>query len=343
MKQQKFVDTNVYDLIDKSDRPRRIVLIDLDRTLYDYSKIRKRSVLKVLSRLTKLGHVKKSRLYDWILSHYTDFQSLGFSNFRLLWNSPEFYIVFKVLSETSQQTFDAFSNELENNDINKKHNRTAMSAINQFLIMYDRFKANKNLKVQINVAVEEFNCLTAKMPLFKNAVNLIQRLSALNIEIFIVTEGQENVQTEKFKKLELEHYVDPCNFIVVHQKNSETYLNILRAIQASYDPKRFLKEQINLNSYQVTERKLLKVVSIGDRYDKDIAPLIHIDENNIITVRFLFGTHKNQFTTEYLRHNNLKLPNKTARSLQEIEHYLVNESTWEKIQAIDPASLEVQN
>jgi FMN phosphatase YigB (HAD superfamily) len=351
MNKQEFPSDSCDAASNKNTPPfRRIVLFDLDLTLFDYSAVRKETTEQVIYSLRHdIPFSKKLSIYEWILQHSEGFRLIGFPDFRQLWNNPKFYIAVLVLSEMSGDSFSALGNEIkeiEHGNIphKKGNNYSTESAISHFLSRVKQIESDTKSMLPIDEAVRKFNILTRKIPLSKNAENLIMSLVEVGIESYVVTEGKKPIQTEKFKKLGLQRLIESRNFLVVDKKNRHSFLDVLKAIQIFPDyPQKFLEGLVDLDYSQISNRKLLKVASVGDRYDKDIAPLLEILGKNVITIRLLFGKYKNKFATKYLKREKLILPIKTTSSLREVLKFLTDDDVWTKVEALDPFQLEVKD
>jgi FMN phosphatase YigB (HAD superfamily) len=76
-----------------------------------------------------------------------------------------------------------------------------------------------------------------------------------------------------------------------------------------------------------------KFAMIGDRYDKDVLPLMQlVGKKSVLTIRFLHGKHKKSYLLQSIAPP--LQPHLTTDSFKKIEKYLLNEETWHTITPI---------
>ncbi len=78
----------------------------------------------------------------------------------------------------------------------------------------------------------------------------------------------------------------------------------------------------------------VKLVMIGDRYDKDVLPLINIlSQNNIKTIRLRLGKYKDEYPDDSIQVN--LRPTKTLTNFEDIKDYFLKDHFWEDLNFID--------
>ena len=147
-----------------------------------------------------------------------------------------------------------------------------------------------------------------------DAKDFLETLSKCGIEIYIVTEGDTSTQIDKVKKLWLTDFVSPDKVIVGENKSPEFYSTIIRT---------------------VSEGSPIKLAMVGDRYDKDVAPLIELFGNGVITIRLLYGKYKNEYSVEELEKKRLPKPTRTVNTLAEAKNLLIRKSMWDVANVIE--------
>ncbi len=327
---------------------RRVVLLDLDLTLFDYSSIRNETAKKVISSLNlSMTDSNALNLYEWIVNHAKAFRAIGFPDFRRFWNSPQLYRALMALSEMDKSSLLRFYAEIEELEDATVHvqggNENEGLEISQFkyetkefLEINERIRKEKSQTKIIRRAVREFDALTVKIPLYSDAEDFIKSLHYAGIEQYVVTEGAQEVQMEKFGKLNLQRLIGVDKALVVGQKNSNTILRVLKTIQDHPDNPRIHFEEYSNHKKSVSiQTETIKLGVVGDRYEKDIAPFIELFGKDVITVRLLCGKYAHEYTTEYLRRKKLPLPSLVTSNLLDVNHFLLNEETWNKIDPID--------
>lgn len=140
-----------------------------------------------------------------------------------------------------------------------------------------------------------------------DAKDFLKTLSKCGIEIYIVTEGETNTQLDKVKKIGLTDFISPDKVIVGKNKSPEFYSTVIRTISGE---------------------RPLKLAMVGDRYDKDIAPLLELFDNNVITIRVLYGKYKNEYSDEELEKKKLPKPTATVNTLTEAKNLLMKKPIW---------------
>ena len=82
---------------------RRLVFIDLDLTLFDYTTIRKKATCAALRAIGFKNTAIALRYIDSVLIEYGDILvELGFPNFCRVWNARELFAIAILLNSNSQ-------------------------------------------------------------------------------------------------------------------------------------------------------------------------------------------------------------------------------------------------
>jgi hypothetical protein len=319
-------------------------MLDLDRSLFeDYSSVRKKSAAKVISTLIgDLSDKKSLCIYEWILRHSIGFQMMGLPDFRRFWNDAQFYIAALVISEMDTISFSKLEKEITKAEPDKDHLEKATDFLSKpeiisYMDKQEQIESDPDEMKKIFEAVREFDKLTQKILFPQSVKRIIKQLIKKGIEPYVVTEGERAIQLEKFKKLRLSEIIGLNHLIIVDQKNCSSFLKILRAIQLFPEcPQQFLDKNEHPSDNLVINRSELRVASIGDRYDKDIEPLVKLFGNKVITIRLLTGEYKSDYSNSYLKDSKRTLPTKTAENLSEALRYLMNDQTWETVETLDP-------
>ena len=80
-------------------------------------------------------------------------------------------------------------------------------------------------------------------------------------------------------------------------------------------------------------KQRMKLAIIGDRYDKDIMPLIRLlGPENVITIRIRQAKHKNTYPSETIEKR--VRPTFTTSNFYNIKDFLLRNSVWEQIDFI---------
>jgi len=326
---------------------RKVVLVDLDLTLFDYSNIRKRAARRVISSMSLNVPIEKAfDLYEWIVEHSRSFQAIGFQDFRHFWNSPQLYGVLVSLSKIDNHSLSKFCKEIEeiedeaaelkgNDKLRKLELARTKPEIRRFLNQMQKIENDQSIRKIIGNALKNFNILTAKMPLFEDAEDFLRSLHNAGIEQYIVTEGKKRIQMEKFRKLGLQRLIDPNKVLVVVEKKPSSFFKVLVAIQNCPDsPRKYLEECERRKNMNIQGRSI-KLAVIGDRYDKDVAPLKELFGDNVITIRLLCGKYFNKYSIKELKMKGLPLPSLMTKNLSEAKRFLLSEHVWRSVTPID--------
>lgn len=329
---------------------RKVLLMDLDFTLFDYRKVRKKGAKYAIELMNLNIPIKKAlRLYNLIVKHSSVFTVFGLPNFRHLWNDPKLYAILMAMCYMDEKSLSRLFAEIANierkmKDLEVKTENKAVwnpgntllkSEIYEFFNIMQKIERDDFAHKIINKAVEGFEKMTNKIQLYSDAENFILEILNAGIEIYIITEGDPKIQMEKCRKLNLERLIDLNKIIVIDQKTSTSFLQVLKAIYYHpEDPNVYIKRppmQEKLGS----NRCFIKLAVIGDRYDRDLAPLIKLFDKNVITIRLVRGKYAYRYSLEYLKRMELPLPSLVTNDLSQAKTFLLNENTWNQVNPIN--------
>ena len=322
-------DTKSRPILKRNLKERLVLFVDLDHTLYNSSEARKNAAIRAIKRLNmgkmQIGDALKK--YEKIVANWVIFNLVDFPNFRFEWNRREIYEILLALTnnEIFQEEIDKLEEKIqkiETNSINEvEKQRLIADEVKTFEKKEETKKFRKNIKIiennveiqsGIDNAVKEFERTQLK-PL-KDTRAFLETLNKNGIEIYIVTEGDTKTQLEKVRKLGLTDLVSLTRVIVDENKSAEFYSMVVHI---------------------ASEKEPIKLAMVGDRYDKDIAPLIELFGDNVITIRLLYGKYKNEYSDEELEKKKLPKPTVTVNTLTEAKNILIKKSTWAHVNKID--------
>jgi phosphoglycolate phosphatase-like HAD superfamily hydrolase len=387
----------IEDIYKTHHEHRKIILLDLDGTLYDNQKTRHRAIAQSLSLLRlnkKLIHSLAD--YEVIVELSEGLERLGFHNFRHVWSCKELYAIIMVL-------FSRNKSHLQKLDIEESDQVRFLSSIK--LIQKSVLRpmnipgiASQRFPLQIKKFIGCVNKISF-LPIFKHAHRLFEGNLKLSLtkgvaaflnhiqkavfEAYIITEGYPEIQLRKVRELGLmplfknrvlttgdaakprgwgalqgkiaylEKKVmlgsasarDKEDLKILNAKahtllqyndksNPYFYGRILNAIVADRsNPINALRGSHILSSEQWVASGPPKVAMIGDRYDKDLHPIMKlVGKKQILTVRFLHGKHSSSHLAQSLppRYR----PHFSSDSFAVIGKYLLDSKNWDSIDAI---------
>ena len=238
---------------------RRIVFVDLDNTLFDYTGARQTAATRALEQMTCLDVSISEALsiYNAIVERWQLFQALGFQNFRRQWNDDDIYLLVATLS--SVQPRGAWPNALADlealqspESLGNRLNTQGMERVEGLVghlasqeaaaaLAAALFRARADPEVQQSTerARVEFDKATERLQPMKGAPDFLQRVTEVaNAEVFIVTEGDGNIQREKVEQLGLHDLVSPHHIVVTEEfvQSREDRLALGQAIHSKEMP-----------------------------------------------------------------------------------------------------------
>jgi hypothetical protein len=127
------------------------------------------------------------------------------------------------------------------------------------------------------------------------------------------------------------------------KENKNFYRRILHVVKSNDTDFSAALKKMNIVSKEEWENSIpIKIVMIGDRYDKDVKPIIEILGWKIIkTIRIITGKYKDQYPNSEIPLH--KRPTKTCSSFKEIRNYFNQDNFWEEANSvyyIPPALIE---
>jgi len=315
---------------------RFVVFVDLDDTLFDQTQARKKASTHAISALDlRIPRVEVLQLYKTVVDHWRVYELLGLPNFKLLWNSPKLYAVLITLVAIGEKRQRAFKKELKEVEEKLSYIETLGKRTKEVLRLEHReirafeekpetkaFKEalrnienDQSVQKKIKRACEEFEMSTKQLTPFKDVKDFVDTMDRLGIDLYVVSEGDPSVQMDKVKKLGLNRLLNNRRVIIIREKSKNSFLEIIRSIQANSN-----------NS--------LRLAVVGNRYDKDIAPLIELLGENVITIRLLYGKYKSECTDEILEKKSLQKPMATVHTIGQAKKLLMKGSLWERVKRI---------
>ena len=319
---ERINDTKSRPILKRNVKERSVLFVDLDHTLYNSLEARKNAAIRAIKRLNwgKMQIEDALKKYEKIVAHWKIFSLMGFPNFRFEWNRHEIYESLLALTnnEKFQEEIDKLGEKIQKietdsiNDIEKQ--RFIEDEVRTFEKKEETKEFRKNIKniendigimSRIDNAVNEFERTRLK-PL-NDARDFLETLNKNGIEIYIVTEGNTKTQLEKVRKLGLTDLVGLNRVIVGENKSVEFY---------------------SMAVHIASEKEPIKLAVVGDRYDKDIAPLIELFGDNVITIRVLYGKYRKEYSDKELEKKKLPKPTVTVNTLTEAKNLLIKKSTW---------------
>ena len=210
---------------EKQERPQeeRLIFLDLDLTLFDYTLAREKGARAALAELSiNISLDRTMEIYHHVVEHWRGFEFLGLPNVRRLWNVETlYYLVYLFASREYRKQFDDFfallslleeANDEETRDRVKREN-------SQYILMFSQALNRLYLDVQLQQDTRRayimFEEATAHLVPFSDTKDLLKTLDSLKgYHVFVLTEGSLSVQWEKIEKLGLKDLIKLQNVIV---------------------------------------------------------------------------------------------------------------------------------
>lgn len=380
---------------------RKIVCIDLDHTLFNNEEIRNSALIAALSKF-ELGISLSEKLdfIEKIRDLYKILHSLGFPHLIHYWNEKELYIFLAIFFSRNEKHIAA----LKKFGIERERLLSSLVSHQEHIdnieesFYYDylvekyideiynegQIKRFKELVAAFKAEGEEFSSVQNEyernfhLKPHPYVVEFLDYLKQENIETVLISEGIEDIQIEKLKRMkllsyfrhrilttgmaatpvgieELETYwkeivrkelpeltdvdraviffrslIERMNF----KDNKNFYRRIFHVIKsndadfsAALKKMRFVNKKVWENSIPI------KLVMIGDRYDKDVKPIIEIlGRESIKTIRIITGKYKDQYPDSEIPLH--KRPTKTCSSFKQIQNYFHQDNFWEEANSV---------
>ena len=393
-----------------------VVFFDLDFTLYDKDLAFKKSMLEAL-KVLKINHLSEENIYkvydEEVYKHAILFELLGFSNFTTKWNDADSYYILTLLCKaklwSSELVYKNFRRNLEisGNDISSLCNAdmpyydkwwnwrekvkdfAQSNETKEFIDNIQQIKKNKRIVQNVRKAASTFDRVIAShMKLFPGVDKLLQNLlQREDTNIFIVSEGIEELQYAKIRNLGLDTYFPPDNIIItgalfrsgtrvsqlrkeilqidaecerltlesssrqeLHKrkqmliyflnllyelsvKTTSFYVSTVHFIQGNKSRTRDLKTLFYASPDN--SDKNMRLIAVGDRYDKDINPLIKLwGADSVLTIRIQQGKYKRDYPLEQLKREGLPHPTFTVNSVEQLSLILADDTILREKKAL---------
>jgi FMN phosphatase YigB (HAD superfamily) len=253
----------------------RVVFLDLDLTLFDYTTAREKGAREALKELPlKIPISDAIDTYNRIVENWAGFESLGYLNLRRIWNDEIiYYLTYLFSSEIFKDKTDDLFNTitgLEKQEHEKNLAKTdfELSDLGQdFNEALALILADVQLQQSVRRAYLQFERATEQLEPFKETRDILTTLSKMDgYHVFVVTEGDPSIQWEKIEKLGLQDLIHPSELIVTDDLVNQSILNIL-LIQTKN------KLRIQQSKKSKIERLELEIETI--RFFKDLLGLFH--------------------------------------------------------------------
>jgi phosphoglycolate phosphatase-like HAD superfamily hydrolase len=335
-----------------------VVLFDLDATLFDYSALRAQATRTALEGIVddpekiseELSHVLRPPLTDLLFG-------LGLPNLRQKWDSPEVFAVARILANPSlrkdfEDTAEAArilsssggmpgfrrTFELARTLDQIKSTQSFVRSVREIVAGSDQGSFRTQRKIFVEYVEKE-------AVLANGAKDIISRLTDLNAEVHVVSEGDSEIQGFKFASLRLRPLVpscivtdSTCNVGQVLRELCDIFrgreevptpvaelsdlLEQYSIKSAPFFVKLFhgladrsgssLEERMRsprfLTAKEWDEGRGPRVVMIGDRYDKDIEPALSASASGVRAFRILTGRYAKEFPLHELIAEGRRLP-----------------------------------
>lgn len=378
----------------------KIILIDIDSTLYDNLYTRHKALKPVLKRLLLDNSISQLlKNYERIVDIGDVFDKIGLVNFKHIWSSKELYAVLTVLFTRNPDHLCSMGiSESDQAFFLKALEETHRSLMKMHRIYPNTFQIKRNTFQPAikNIALLRFITIVNKIKnhkLFRNAdkafkrnlvfkpnkgvVEFLYRMYKAGFQMNVVTEGYHDIQCNKINKLGLAHLfrnriltsedattpfgiktlyrqivlienkiaiktaspedkkeLNALKSIIKMLKEYENKSNplffgrIIHAIVSDPgNPYKALKKFAVVSSDEWVKKNNIKIVMIGDRYDKDVRPLINLlGKKNVMTIRYQKGKHRKSFLPHSVAPS--QQPDLTAHSFRTIQKFLLTDKVW---------------
>jgi phosphoglycolate phosphatase-like HAD superfamily hydrolase len=363
---------------------RRLAFLDLDLTLFDYTAAREGATRAALQAMSIDGNSTTAiNLMNSLLIPYGDLLvDVGLPNLRRQWKAPELFTIFIALSEGGGSKGNirvlknllaeirtkrslvpgispTFRRRLENlNLLRRAANDTQMDV---FVHDIRSIVRRDETRSKINLATTAFNRYLKREVIASEGVpELLENLKARGFEIYIVSEGDEQVQNEKISILGLADNTDgtyvssSCcqserllGWLWQQAKHASESNGSMRAIEVLYDEalqyshktaslfrkvmhtvllphssrRQFYLKPAWLSEPECIKQGSIHVLLFGDRYEKDLYPAIEAF-NKVTAIRLLSGKYGRTYQSHFVRTANLPAPDATVKSVSKAAAYI---------------------
>lgn len=201
----------------------RVVLFDLDLTLFDYTEAREIGAAAALKELSLSIPLQDALdIYRRIVDRWVAIERLGFLNLRRSWNAEIIYYLThlfasRIFSDKTEEVFDLLA-RMEKTDDDKATTLQLFESLDLGQEFWETLKSVQgDVRLQQNVrrACIQFERATERLEPFEDTRDVLSTLSALEgYHVYIATEGDLSIQWEKIEKLGLQDLISPANLIV---------------------------------------------------------------------------------------------------------------------------------
>lgn len=202
---------------------KRIIFVDLDLTLFDYTLAREKAAKIALQELALDVSLDLAfKFYIRIVENWHSFILLGLPDLRRSWNNEIIYFLTIFFTSNKNaglsadllnllEILERFENIEDAKDILCENHNLCQLFFNDLEVL----KSNKSINNDVQGAVDKFEKATTKLEPFKDARDLLITLKKQkDYYVFIVSEGDVDIQWGKIIKLGLQDIIESTNFIV---------------------------------------------------------------------------------------------------------------------------------
>ena len=209
---------------------RMLAFIDLDLTLFDYSAVREGATRVALEAMNTDCNIDDAiELMNSTLIPYGDLLvEANLPNFRKEWKAPELFALLSYVCrglaiDPGTEKFKDFFSEIGQMPLPDQGTSFRKRSEDALLLKQSPYAAqvdaiNKKLgellrsttyQAKIEDAIAAFNIYLRKEAIpSKGVAELLENLGARGFEVYVVSEGDENIQKEKVTALNLESQID---------------------------------------------------------------------------------------------------------------------------------------
>jgi phosphoglycolate phosphatase-like HAD superfamily hydrolase len=365
---------------------RMLAFVDLDLTLFDYTTVREQGTRAALKAMNVDGNIDYAiALMNSVLIPYGDLLvEAGLPNFRREWKAPELFALLSTVSQPlplnkSAKRFKDFFADIgktplldQGTPVSFRRRRANLHLLRQMLYATQVHAINKEIgellqnatyRIQIDDAISAFNdYLRKEVTPSEGVEELLRNLRTRGFEVYVVSEGEENIQREKVSVLGLSNDTDgiyvsssccqserllKCLWNQTRDVSAKGSENLTRPLEVLYD------EVLQYANKSVSFfRKILHTVILppSDRpdfyrsfgwlseADCSIQEGVHVllfgdryDKDlfpgidafrNVISIRLLAGKYKSTFQSDFLIQAQLPRPTATVHSVVEAARFI---------------------
>jgi len=364
----------------------KLAFLDLDLTLFDYSAAREGATMVALQAMGFVRNLAPAiDMMNSLLVPYGDsLVDLGLPNLRREWKAPELFAILAALgrpdhTESKANILEKFLEEIatapsldpsispsfrrRRENLRLLREAATVTQMDVLIREINHIIESDKQRQQIDAAVSAFNAyLNTEVSPNEGVFELFEGLKAQGFEVFIVSEGDEQIQKEKISILNLAGYIDGAyisssccqseRLISWLWKNSaslEEKCRLIRAIEVLYDEalqfanktSSFFRKVLHtvllprssrrqfyckfqwLREIDCLEQGAIHVLLFGDRYEKDLYPGLQAFKR-AITIRLLSGKYGRTYQSSFLIRSGLPIPGATVSSVSEAAAYIKN-------------------